>query len=136
MSAIVMILRKTKLQKSDIQGIGLFADEDISQGTAIDSDDDFSIIKYTLEDWRVLQDNVSNECFKQIKRYAYKDNTDGLYRLNLDDVRFINHSTAPNVEARGSADYALRNIKKGEEITIDYTTFYDRDYFNEIITFV
>ncbi len=38
--------------------------------------------------------------------------------------RFINHSCAPNTFARSTATrcefYALRNIRKGEELTLDY----------------
>jgi hypothetical protein len=38
--------------------------------------------------------------------------------------RFINHSCAPNSFTRLTADraefYALRNIRKGEELTVDY----------------
>ncbi len=131
-----MILIKTKLGLSDIQGIGLFADEDIPRGTMVDNNDALSIITYTEEEWRAREKNLSAESFKQVKRYAYKDNKDGLYWLNLDDVRFMNHSETPTIETRGDADYAVRDIKKGEEITIDYRTFYDPAYFNEIIRLI
>jgi len=53
--------------------------------------------------------------------------------LNLDDTRFINHSENPNIETAGDADVALSDIEKGEEILIDYRTFYDERYLNEIM---
>ena len=56
-----------------------------------------------------------------------------LYWLNLDDTRFINHSENPNIETAGDADVALSDIEKGEEILIDYRTFYDERYLNEIM---
>lgn len=33
---------------------------------------------------------------------------------------YINHSCEPNIEEKDRTGYALKNIKKGEEITIDY----------------
>lgn len=43
---------------------------------------------------------------------------------NPNDIRFINHSCAPNTYMRVMKDrvefYALRNIRKGEELSCDY----------------
>ncbi len=129
-----MLLCKTKLGLSRIQGIGLFANENIPEGTVLGINADASgIVRYSEEDWNNLEKNLSSESFKQIKRYAYKDKSSGLYCLNLDDTRFINHSKNPNIETNGDHDLVIRDIKEGEEILIDYTTFYDPDYFNEII---
>ena len=36
------------------------------------------------------------------------------------DMRFLNHSPAPNAEMDGLYCYALENIPAGREITIDY----------------
>jgi SET domain-containing protein len=33
---------------------------------------------------------------------------------------YVNHSCEPNVEEKDRAGYALKEVKKGEEITIDY----------------
>lgn len=42
--------------------------------------------------------------------------------LNTDNARFINHSKKPNTKPLGKFkdNIALKNIRKGEEITIDY----------------
>jgi len=44
--------------------------------------------------------------------------------VNPNDIRFINHSCCPNTYMRVMKDrvefYALRNIKKGEELSCDY----------------
>lgn len=129
-----MLLIKTKLGISGIEGMGLFADQDIKKGIIIsNNDDNFAIITYSQEQWQELENKLSKESFRQVKRYTYKEKSNGLYRLNLDDTRFINHSTYPNIETVGNNDIAIQNIKKGEEILIDYTTFYDEEYFNEII---
>ncbi len=129
-----MLIIKTKLGISNIEGIGLFADEDIKKETIIGkNNDNFGIIKYSKEQWQELENNLSKESFGQIKKYTYKDKKDRLYSLNLDDIRFINHSKEPNIETISDNDIAIRDIKKGEEILIDYTTFYDDGYFKETI---
>jgi SET domain-containing protein len=38
----------------------------------------------------------------------------------LNEMRFLNHSTAPNAEMDGLHCYALESIPAGREITIDY----------------
>lgn len=129
-----MILIRTKLGISNIQGIGLFADQDIKKGTIVQDDKDtWATIRYPQDQWRELEKNLGKESFHQIKRYAFKNKPDGLYWLNLDDIRFTNHSKTPNIATVGESDVALRDIKRGEEITIDYNTFYDNEYFNEIM---
>jgi hypothetical protein len=35
-------------------------------------------------------------------------------------LRFLNHSSRPNAEFRGTELYALRNIRLGQEITLHY----------------
>lgn len=42
------------------------------------------------------------------------------YEMMRAPERFINHSCNPNSIAKGRSAFALRNIRKGEEITADY----------------
>ena len=129
-----MLLVKTKLEKSEINGVGLFADENIPKGVKVDMNaDQLGIIRFTKEQWKEMEKSLSPESFRQIKMRTYKNRADDLYWKNLDDTSFINHSINPNIEFRGDFDVALRDIKKGEEILIDYTTFYDEEYFQEIM---
>ena len=129
-----MLVIKTKLRLSSINGIGLFADQDIVKGLVVGlNKDNLGTIRYTQKQWHNLEENLSKESFKHIKRYAFKNKEDNLFWLNLDDTRFINHSENPNIVTAGANDIAIKDIKKGEEILIDYTTFYDRDYFQEIM---
>jgi SET domain-containing protein len=53
--------------------------------------------------------------------YAVKRSGGRLF-LNTDNARFINHSKNPNTKSLGAEknNIAIRNIKPGEEITIDY----------------
>ncbi len=130
-----MLLIKTRLWVSSIRGIGLFANENIKKGTIIGiNKDDSGIIHYSEKEWSGLENNLGKESFLQIKKYAYKQKKDKLYYLNLDDTRFINHSKSPNIASIGDNDVAIRDIKIGDEILIDYNTFYDNEYFKEIMT--
>jgi SET domain-containing protein len=40
-------------------------------------------------------------------------------------VWYLNHSDTPNVRVTATRAYALCNIKKGEELTVDYRTLDD-----------
>lgn len=53
------------------------------------------------------------------------------YILCTDDARFINHSKTPNTHGyygkKGDLTIATFDIKKGEELTEDYTTWDSED---------
>ena len=59
-----------------------------------------------------------------------KYDLDGDFRFNT--ARLINHSCDPNCEVFGSGlkvwVYAMKNIRKGEELSYDYGFNYDEDY--------
>ena len=59
-----------------------------------------------------------------------KFDLDGDFTYNT--ARLINHSCNPNCEVFGTGlkvwVYAIRNIKKGEELTYDYGFGFDSDY--------
>ncbi len=103
-----------------ISGLGLFADEDIKKG-------DF-VIKYEGE-------LIKNELADKLKtRYLFQvdeDYTiDGSSRENK--ARYINHFCEPNLEADVVAGeivfFALKDIKKGEELGFDYGEEYFKDF--------
>lgn len=62
-------------------------------------------------------------------RFVYLHNDK--YYLNLDDSRFINHSDNPSMgwkEDNGLYCYALRDLKAGAELTLDYNDFCYKEY--------
>ncbi|MBU2109570.1 SET domain-containing protein [Patescibacteria group bacterium] len=128
-----MLVVKTKLGLSKLNGIGLFADQDITKGTTVwKNNPELSFIKFSQEEWKRRERELSEECFKQIKNYGYKYKKDGNYYLDIDNTRFINHSRNPNlVEDESKNDIAIKDIKKGEEILMDYTSFFDKDYLKD-----
>lgn len=123
-----MLMVKTKLGPSKIEGIGLFADQFIPKGTMT---------------WRfapgfdicVESDNLlklSETARKIFWHYAYVDKNNNHYILCFDDERFINHSENPNIIVKKhdgeieDIEVAARDIKCGEELTVNYYDF-DKD---------
>ena len=68
-----------------------------------------------------------------ILHYGYVDKRTGLYRLDHDDIRFVNDSNNPNVgydQITGQI-VALRDISAGEELTQNYQDFESRRFAEE-----
>ncbi len=104
------------------KGQGLFAQRDIKKGEFI--------LEYTGEKIPTAVADAMKDA-----RYLFEIDEewtiDGSPRSNT--ARYINHSCNPNTEAEISDGkiliIAVRDIKKGEELTIDY----DTEYFDEFI---
>jgi hypothetical protein len=114
-----MLLVRTYLAPSSIDGIGLFAGEDIPKGTI------------TWEFYPEVDIVLEEFCFTRVQfefvtKYAFQDKQLGKWILSADDDRFTNHSDDPNTGPLPDGRMvALRDIKKGEEITSNY---YHIDY--------
>ena len=84
------------VQKSDIEGLGLFATEDIPVGEVIG-------ITHVYDE-------------------RFKDNY-----IRTATGAFINHSDTPNIKLVNDGDMkygkTLRHIKKGEELSTEYTLY-------------
>lgn len=117
-----MILVEVYIDRSPIQGIGLFARKPISVGTLV--------WKIDLRFDRLIPiadvEATSGPVRSHLDRYSYfrKGDTQHVL-LEADDARFINHSDDPNTDfSEGDVAYALRDIAAGEEITCDYGAFH------------
>jgi len=114
-----MLLVKTKLSSSPIHGLGVFADEFIPCGKKIGQlvlSIDRKITKFAFSTW-------PSSWKAMIKWYGYREGD--YYYLNADDMRFFNHSDTPNTQQEGKADFAIRDIQPGEELTCNYYSFDD-----------
>lgn len=118
-----MLLVKTKIAPSKIAGIGLFADEHIPKGTLTWKFVPGFDLRFTKEELEKLPEIAQDFA----KKYAYLSKDTGYYILCTDNARFYNHSDNPNtgrVELKGTlgegGDIAIRDIKKGEEMTYNY----------------
>lgn len=104
------------IKNSKIEGMGVFANRDFKKGEVVIKWDT-SIILTALE----LKNLPENEK-KYISSFRNK------YILQQPPAKFVNHSCEPNTKVVDeSSDIAIKDIKKGEEITSYYLTFFSTD---------
>ncbi len=120
-----MLKVKTTTKQSKVHGIGLFADQDIPEGTVVWEFDPRLDISITKEVYASLVD-VQKRFFDH---YGYWSEELGLFICSADGWRFTNHSEDSNVVTVNSStgnegqDVATRNIRQGEELLFDYRSF-------------
>jgi SET domain-containing protein len=120
-----MIVIKTKLDKSLISGIGLFANQDVLKGELIWKMTSISVFKITPDRYEALSQIEKD--FITDKDYYWLDEH-GNYLIPIDDSRFVNHSNNPNIiETDENFCFASRNINQNEELTIDYKTLIPKE---------
>ena len=122
-----MLFVKTKVAKSKIHGLGLFAEEFVSKGALIWRFTPGFDLRFSREEIlefpRLLQDYLS--------KYAWKSKKSGLYCFASDNDKYCNHCDDPNALSEYIAGEeevvtkAVRDIYRGEEITENYSTFED-----------
>jgi len=121
-------VRLYKIKKSKIDKNGLYANQDIKQGTRI--------IEYKGKIISNRQSEVDPKFDNEKAIYLFNINKrydlDGDFKFNT--ARLINHSCDPNCEVFGSGlkvwVFAMKNIKKGEELSYDYGFSFDKDFKN------
>ncbi len=112
-----MLLVETYLAPSSTHGIGVFAAEDIKEGTVLW---EFTWgVDYVLSQKEF--DSLPSKAKDFISEYGYVDRKfmDGIV-ICADNTRFLNHSDSPNADNSLAVAIAKRNIEKGEGITCDY----------------
>lgn len=114
-----MLLVRTRLQLSPIEGIGCFALEPLRAGTPV--------WRFQHGFDRMIDPELAARCDNSwLERYAQECPFTGYWVLCADDARFINHSDDPNVSQHaplfhpGYTGSALRDVAAGEELTMDY----------------
>jgi len=117
-----------KIKKSDIdkKGRGLYATQDIKEGTRIIDYIGKIISKKQTEESQKFDNAKAIYLFNLNKRY----DMDGDFSWNT--ARLINHSCSNNCDYNGTGlklwVTAIKDIKKNEEITADYGFGYDENY--------
>ena len=115
-----------KIKKSNIDKRGLYASKDIKDGTKIIEYKGKIVTKKEVEKNSKFDNDKAIYLFNLNKRY----DLDGDFKYNT--ARLINHSCDPNCEVAGVGlkvwVYAIRDIKKGEELSYDYGFGYDEFY--------
>lgn len=118
-----MLLIETFIGISKIPnaGVGLFTLGPLKEGEVIWREHKIFDMTFTNEELERLGDAF----YPAMKHYAWFDADRGLWVLPGDDTRFMNHSEDPNCD-----DYELyvtraaRDIRMGEELTVDYRVFH------------
>ena len=117
-----------KIKKSKIDKNGLYANCNIKRGTKIiEYKGKLVTVKNSEKDPK-FDNSKAIYLFGINKKY----DLDGNFSFNT--ARLINHSCEPNCEVFGEGlkiwIFAMKNIKKGEELSYDYGFSFDQDYKN------
>ena len=115
-----------RLAPSRIHGIGVFAIQPIMGGTYIFYRDNSELVwvkkRSVMRVPKIIRKLYDDFCISKGELYGCPPSFS-----ELTPAWYLNHSRTPNVAAdKNYRFYALRNIAKGEELTVDYTTYIDR----------
>jgi SET domain-containing protein len=125
-----MLRVKTKVDKSSIHGLGLFADQFIPSGTVTWEYDEMVDIGLSKEVIEGLDDLNR----KYLLHFCYFDKNLDKFVLCADSQRYINHSKDRqkiNIYSTPRKDVASKDIYPGEELLCDYALF-DPEYFQRL----
>ena len=119
-------MKHYRIRKSNIDNKGLYAAKNIKAGTKIIYYKGKVITKKETERNPKYDNEKAIYLFNLNSRY----DLDGDFEYNT--ARLINHSCNPNCEVAGTGlkiwVYAIRDIKKDEELSYDYGFGYDEYY--------
>ena len=115
-----------KIKKSNIDNKGLYASKNIKAKQIVIHYKGKLVTKKEVEKNPKFDNDKAIYLFNLNNRY----DLDGDFEYNA--ARLINHSCDPNCEVNGKGlklwIFALRDIKKDEELSYDYGFGYDKDY--------
>jgi SET domain-containing protein len=123
---ISMLLVDVFLDKSPIQGLGVFAKQRIAKGTLIWQLD----LRFDRLIETAIYEAQTGPVKDYLDRYAYPKRSDPRFIVfEADDARFMNHNDDPNCDfSKEQVAHALRDIAAGEEMTCDYNVFFDNGF--------
>lgn len=126
---VIEILKKTycRLKPSSVSGVGVFAVRDIPKNI-----NPFEGAKN--QEWQDIEmselKGLNEEVLRMINDFFVTEKNGKIwipeYGLNGMDISFfLNHSKNPNLKTINNGDnfITLRDIKKGEELTVSYETY-------------
>lgn len=113
-----MMLIRTSIAPSAIQGIGLFSQDFVPKGTLIWRLHEKLDVQMSANEILALPPHMQE--FVRIYSYPHLKR-DGYVVLDSDNGRFMNHSETPNTDFRDFyRGLALEDIQPGTELTCDY----------------
>jgi SET domain-containing protein len=111
-----MLLVRVRLAPSPIHGLGVFAVDSIAAGTRVWEFTPGFDLNLNPKQLDALPEHLR----ERLLHYGYIEKQRGRYILCCDDARFINHSDTPCLRIEAGGDVAARDIRAGEELTVDY----------------
>lgn len=103
-----MEVKGIEVRNSKIEGSGVFATKNFKKGEIV--------LKWDLSH-QLSQKEYLNLPKSEKKCVVFGNNK---YYLMQKPFRYVNHSCNSNTKVENFCDIAIKNIKKGEEITSDY----------------
>ena len=109
-----------------ISGFGIYANKDLNEGEFIFLGEEKSQRLVTL---RQVEKNWSEDEKEVFRRYAFPISKEVFLIWDSDPTKWApqNHSCDPNTAYDGLNVVTARPITKGEELTLDYATFLDKN---------
>jgi SET domain len=108
-----------KKKRSKLHGYGLFADQHFEKGQLVIN-------------WLKTSDIIPEKQYKQEGQTAVRLFGELYIDGKRDDTDFINHSNKPNCVYLIGLVFAKRDIKGGEELTLNYSHFIPGYDFNVV----
>jgi len=125
-----MLKIETFVDKSSIQGLGIFAKNFVKRGDVVWQFNKHFDVIFSREKVEKMSDSE----LSLLEQYAWMD-SNGNYVLPVDNDRFMNHSSEPNVDnITEDVSIAARDIMPGEELTTDYKTLVPRELWEDYYT--
>ncbi|MGB0087508.1 MAG: SET domain-containing protein-lysine N-methyltransferase [Rhodomicrobiaceae bacterium] len=116
-----MMLVRTYVAPSTIEGLGVYAEEFIPSGTLIWQLNPKFVATFSRGDIEDFPPHIRE--FVEKYSFPHLERND-LLVVELDNGRFMNHTEEPNTDfTEFSNGYATRDIHEGEEITCNYHEF-------------
>jgi D-alanine-D-alanine ligase len=118
--------KKYEMKGNSIAGYGIYATRDIAANELIFKGEEIEqrIVtrRYVENNWNVKEKEI-------FRKYAYPLSNEVFLLWDYDPSGWApqNHSCSPNTEYKGLNVIATRSISKGEELTLDYSSFLDEN---------
>ncbi len=116
-----MMLIRSHVAQSKIEGLGVYADEFIPMGALIWQLNPNFIATFSRSHLDLFPPHIQ----EFVEKYSFPDfENKYILFVELDNGKFMNHSETPNTDFTAfNKGYALRDIYEGEEITCNYYEF-------------
>ncbi len=116
--------KKYFLKGNSLSGYGIYAVENIHAGDIVFHGEE---TPHRLVSKKLVEDTWDREEIQNFKKYAWPLSVDVYVLWDENPLEWApqNHSCDPNTRFEGLNVIAVKQIKKGEELTLDYATFLD-----------